>query len=126
MTYEITVNQKKMYISARYFGKAQMEEIKQAMDWVLALQKKHGITRVILDTFEVDLELKTIDYYSLAEHLAKLVRPKMRFAVVVRAGNENNNLFEDAAINRDVEIRLFTNTDAANDWLFVDNGMTLN
>jgi hypothetical protein len=79
---------------------------------------EHDVTCVLCDEHELEYRLSTFDTYQAAEFMAKQVPTLVRAAVVCNPKYlAMAHFWEDVAVNRNLQVRVFTDTPAALSWL---------
>lgn len=79
---------------------------------------EHGVTRVLCDETALEYRLDTVDTYRAAEFMSQHVPALAKAAIVCQPrGLEAACFWEDAAVNRGLHVRVFTDLAAARSWL---------
>jgi len=76
----------------------------------------HGCKEALIDATALQAKLDTLEMLRAGEDAAQMARLGLRVAIVTRP-DRVDAFFEDVAVNRGGEIRVFTAPDAARTWL---------
>jgi hypothetical protein len=82
--------------------------------------KEHGCDRLLLDTRRMTGALTTVDTYEVAGKRLPLLGRGLSLRVAILVARENKariQLFEDVAVNMGINLRIFSNVNAALRWL---------
>ena len=101
-------------IRVRHHGQSDVEDFRQARDWVVRLQEEHDNVRVVVNLQEVTDAPPTLDIYQFASELPI----QLHIAMVCGSElHEDLHFLETVAMNRGRRIKLFANEADALSWL---------
>lgn len=96
-------------------------KVRQMAAEAVASGLNHGLNRVLVDSRDMTLEMTTLAIYNLPKTLMELGLERTdRVAHVVSPngpGNRDLEFYETVSRNRGLQVRLFSDQDAALDWL---------
>ena len=108
-------------IAVKASGPMKLVLVKQIAAEALAEAAAHGVHRFLVDDREMVPLLSTLEIYELPDTLARLGLDKRDRVAVVYASTAPKagdfSFFEDTAVNRGFDVRLFTDVNLALDWL---------
>ena len=94
---------------------------KEVAAQALAQAANHGLHKFLVDDREMVPDLSTLELYQLPDVLERMGFGRRDRAAVLYCETspraEDFRFFEDTALNRGFDIRLFTEMDKALDWL---------
>jgi len=106
------------YLLVEFFGPFSVEASKQCVDRMVAACREHGQRNVLLDCRRMTGPLPVFDRFQVAEYGAMQGRQLMRLALVRSADNSPaDSLVEDVAVNRGMDLKIFSDFTAAEQWL---------
>lgn len=115
------------FISLRYEGNARLADLKEVIAKGAALATEKDCFRVLSDFRGMKLTLSMMDLFSIPDNQATQSRElkvpfyKFRRAVVVPNGEyERFKFFEDVAVNRSHQVKIFIDLEEAISWLLQD------
>ena len=76
----------------------------------------HQCNKALIDATDLDVGLNTMELFKAGEDAAHMSRLNLRVAIVARE-DMFDQFFEDVAVNRGGDIEVFTDMDAAREWL---------
>jgi hypothetical protein len=122
MNWEIEYLQQEGVVYVRTWGTLTDVHANQMMiAEAVAEAEKHGATKCLIDDRDLTLEIGIVDLYYLPEAFSDLgVRHEYKVAIVFPVGSlkeENFKFYETRAANLGYTHRLFSDPDAALDWL---------
>ena len=123
MSYELSFKKEPDYLYVQVTGIRTVENfIAMGMDF-LTVADKHGYSKVLLDMREMTGELNTLDSYKLgtkdlSELWHTIGRPKVS-VIDLEANRERFEFMENVAVNKGVNLSIFTDVDKAMEWLDV-------
>ncbi len=78
----------------------------------------HGCTRIFCDERACTYALPTMDLFQMAQFITESAPHVWRAAIVVADHQmDDAKFFETVSVNRGLTLRVFTDTEAAKDWL---------
>lgn len=102
----------------RYAGEFSEENARAVVDAMVDACRRHGCRRMLLDVTEMTGPMPQMSRFVIAEYGAVKILPYMAIALLGREDQAPpDDLFEVAARNRGVNVRVFTDRDAARCWL---------
>lgn len=82
-----------------------------------------GCHRVLCDERAMEYAIGTVDTYELAKYTAEHARGVAKVAIVCRRGQEEDAEFwEDVAVNRGLQVKVFQRIEDAERWLGIGEG----
>jgi hypothetical protein len=91
----------------------------QTMEYLALSCKTIGKHRILLDATRITRKTSVVKMLNVAEAIQALKCGAMKIAIITPelANNETSRFLEDAALNRGVHIRYFSDRDAGLQWL---------
>jgi hypothetical protein len=96
------------------------ESLEQTMEYsgaVIEAAVQATARKILCDERRLEYRLSTIDIYKLAEFISANAAEAAKVALVVQPGAAADRFFEDATVNRGMQLRLFTGMADARKWL---------
>lgn len=116
--------EKEGYIKLIYEGNANLNDIKDVITQGVLLAQENNCLRVLSDFRKASLSLSIMELFSIPskqEVQSKMLNVpfyRYRRAVVVPAGDyKKYKFFENVAVNRSHQVRVFISFDEASNWL---------
>lgn len=106
------------YLLIEFFGEFSVEAGKQCVDMMAEACEKHCRSKALLDCRRMTGELPMLDRFQIAKYGATKSRQIRQFALLNREDMVfPGNLVENAAVNRGMNMKTFTDFDEAELWL---------
>ena len=97
------------------------ESLKEVQDYGMAIYHTaimHKCNRILCDETKLEYRLNTLETFKSAEFISESVPSLARVALVCRPENINNASFwETVAVNRGLQVRVFTDLEKAYKWM---------
>ena len=114
----MSIHNKGSYLLIEFFGEFSVEAGKQCVDRMMEACLKQRQSRVLLDCRRMTGSMTVISRFQVAEYGAFSLDFLNRFALVNRDDVLlPDNFVENVAINRGMDMKIFTDFDAAEQWL---------
>lgn len=123
MSWELKLDEDLKLIFLTFFGKTTSKDILDASNARVDLVKDTGVTKLIIDVYELDADSKeVITIYDLVDkHYKKAdINIKMKMAITtpkLTSANDMARFYETMCLNRGHDCRQFENRDDAIEWL---------
>ena len=106
------------YIRFDYSGEFSEVMGKRCIDAMVEACSQVQISKALLDCRNMTGEIGIYDSFSVAEYGVKMIRIISKIALVGREDQMlSDNFVENVAVNRGVNLKIFTDGDEAIDWL---------
>jgi hypothetical protein len=106
------------YLLVEFCGAFSIEASKQCVDRMVTACQQHRQHNVLLDCRRITGPMPVFDRFQVAEYGASQGRQVMRVALVRPAGiSPTDTLVEDVAVNRGMDLKIFSEFEAAEHWL---------
>jgi hypothetical protein len=116
MPYELSVNHEEQYIRFDLSGTLSQVEINKAMSATQAIREEMNLRCILCDQRQLDTPPSDIVGFLTAEQFGTPPYLGMRLAIIRRDASRER-LFDIAAANRGVEIKVFEDEEEAKGWL---------
>jgi hypothetical protein len=116
MSYKVSVEKEDKYIRFDLYDRLTQSEIDSAMKEVLITFQEQKLNRILCDQRQLQVPPDDIVGFFTAEQFGRPPYVGTKLAIIRRRANEGR-LFEIAASNRGVNIKIFENEDEAKQWL---------
>ena len=97
------------------------ESLKEVQEYGMAIYQAaimNKCSRILCDERELEYRLNTLDTFKSAEYISESVPTLARVALVCKPDNINDASFwETVAVNRGLQVRIFTDRDKAEKWI---------
>jgi hypothetical protein len=114
----MSISDKGSYLLIEFFGEFSVETGKRCVDQMMEACLEHHRSRVLLDCRRMTGSMSVISRFQVAEYGAFSLDFLARFALVNRDDVLLPDKFvENVAINRGMDLKIFTDFDAAEQWL---------
>ncbi len=118
MIKNLKIIQKKGYILFNFTGEFSQEAGKQCIDAMVEVCSQSQISRALLDCRNMTGEIEIMDSFMVAKYGVKMIGSISKFALVGREDQMfPDNFVENVAVNRGINLKLFTDIEKAIDWL---------
>lgn len=124
MSYALKTRKESDYLYVEATGTRTPESVLGVASACAAACKEHGCYRLLLDTRRMTGRLTTVDTYEVAGKRLPLLGRGLTLRVAILVARENKariQLFEDVAVNMGINLRIFSNVNAALRWLNAGN-----
>jgi hypothetical protein len=114
----LSIIQEEAYIRFDYTGEFSIVMGKQCIDAMVEACSQTQISKALLDCRNMTGEIKMFSSFMVAEYGVKMIGIISKTALVAREDQMlSDNFVENVAVNRGVNLKLFTDADEAIDWL---------
>ena len=114
----MSTSDKGSYLLVEFFGEFSVEAGKQCVDRMVEACKEHSKSKVLLDCRKMTGAMPILDRYLVADYGASKGRLLMQLALLNREGVPlPDNFVENVAVNRGMNMKVFTDHDEALYWL---------
>ena len=114
----IRIIQEEAYIRFDYTGEFSEIMGKQCIDAMVEACSQVQISKALLDCRNMTGEIQMFSSFMVAEYGVKMIGIISKTALVGREDQMlHNNFVENVAVNRGVNLKIFTDADEAIDWL---------
>ncbi len=120
MPWELSVHTDLRVVVVRFVRKVPPEELLAALDATLAAMQSHGTRACLGDCSELEGGHSIVDLYGLVEIIAARWSGTLKEAVLMPqlvARREDVRFWENACVNRGLNVRVFADRDSAIAWL---------
>lgn len=123
MPWSVQVEPDREVVTVTFAGRLSPDALGAAFQSVLESCAELDSYRVLADCAAMEGGHSVLELYGMVERLSELHLPRFREAVLRprQSGAEGLTQFwEDAGVNRNLQVRLFDDRDAALEWLVAD------
>ncbi len=114
----LRIIQKEAYIRFDYTGEFSEDLGKLCIDAMVEACGQAKISKALLDCRKMTGEIQLFDSFKVAEYGVKMIGIISKTALVGREDQMfSDNFVENVAVNRGINLKLFTNIEQAIDWL---------
>ena len=114
----LKIIKKEAYIHFEFTGDFSEETGKQCIDAMVEASRQLQLSKALLDCRNMTGEIQILESFMVAQYGVKMIRVLSKTALVVREDQMfHDNFAENVAVNRGVNLKLFTNAEEAIDWL---------
>jgi hypothetical protein len=114
----LSISDRGTFILVDFFGEFNVEAGKQCVDRMTEACQEYGRSRVLLDCRKMTGEMPIFSRFQVAEYGASKRYTIAQMALVVRPEIVlPDNFVENVAVNRGMNMKLFTDIDKAEAWL---------
>ena len=114
----LKIIQEEAYIRFDYSGEFSEVLGKQCIDAMVEACRQVQISKALLDCRNMTGEIRIFDSFKVAEYGVKMVGAIFKTALVGRQDQMlPDNFVENVAVNRGINLKIFTDADDAIDWL---------
>ncbi len=114
----LSIIDKGSYLLVEFFGEFSVETGRQCVDRMSEACEKHRRSRVLLDCRRMTGNMPVLDRFQVAEYGATELRQLWRLALLNREDVVlHDNFVENVAVNRGMNMKLFTDFREAELWL---------
>jgi len=128
MSWDIHFEEAERLLVVTSHGTLNAEQIRTKSHEIIDAVRRHGVTRVLVDDRDMQPEIGTVDIYRLPELFnARELNRGVRAALVIRPESVKKadyEFLETVSHNSGYQIRLFTDLDAAQQWLLTQERLT--
>lgn len=122
MAYTLEYNSKINTIEVAFVGSVSGPEVREATTNAITLLKKHGGSKVLIDTTRLEVAPQFFDIYNLPayQYVEEGLSHKTRLALITPEStkvSEATQFYETACVNRGWLVRSFSARDEALEWL---------
>jgi len=121
MTFQLKKNAKKGVIELHYYGIVDRKDLWTARAELASMVKETGIKNVVIDMRGVKLNLNNVDEYQFSNSNIKYLPRGTEVATIIAENDpfkHDHKYMEVVSLNRGFPIRMFTNIEEAEQWLF--------
>ena len=121
MTYAVYSIADDEYILLEYTGEVTREEHETGRRHAIQKLTEHGWRRLLVDARRIAAQMSVVDDFEFTVDNVAIHPPLVNIAVVHRSDEaERFRFIEDVAVNRGLNLKVFTDSDEAIDWLIDD------
>jgi len=118
MGYTISIHEQAQAVLVTHSGEFDLVEYRQIRLESTELLKQSGLNGLLVDATQVPASPRVLDQFAFASEHDQFVPLGVRLAIVIRDDIKPRVQFtEDVSVNRQVDLRLFTDMDTAIAWL---------
>jgi hypothetical protein len=118
MSVQLQIGEMSGHLEARFIGAFTIDEAKRQFKLLAEKCKCTNKNRLLLDLTGVPANLSLVDLYSLGKRALVFAQFKCKVAAVCKPEQYDSTSFlETTAQNRWIDLRLFTDTQSAIEWL---------
>jgi hypothetical protein len=115
---DLRITHHDQYIEFEFLGEFSPPAAMKVVDAMVATCVESECYRVLLDCRQMSGPLSVIDRFTVAEYGAQVILRRIKIAVVGRDDQvQEDRFFENAAVNRGLRLKVFTDADEAVGWL---------
>jgi hypothetical protein len=119
MSVQLQIEEMSGYLKARFNGASATEESERQFELLAEKCKRTNKNKLLLDFTEVPADVSLVDRYALGKRTLIFAQYKCKVAAVCKPEQHDSTYFlETVAQNRWVDLRVFTNVEDAEEWLF--------
>lgn len=121
MSFEIKYHADGNYIYTRLAGKITVSILKEYLEALSPILRKHGCTRVLNDSRDVNIQLSALEILHLPELIE--TKPDIAFckrAMLIKPGMSGFIMYETLSKTMGHWLKVFHDVDAALQWLLAD------
>ncbi len=114
----LSIHAKESHLLVEFFGAFSVAMGKQCVDRMAAACEEHQRWQVLLDCRKMTGIMRIFDRFEVVEYGATRRHVLKRVAILVREGTPlPDNFVENVAVNRGMDLRVFTDFEAAEHWI---------
>jgi hypothetical protein len=120
MSYTITFVQKKDYLHARIDADSTREDIFKSLTEIQQTCLKYKYRKVLIEENFIGPTISTIDIFSIIDQISPTISPDIQQIAFVDVSQRHVEIIrfaETVAVNRGVNIKLFTDIKIAEQWI---------
>ena len=118
MIKDLKIIQREDYILFDFRGEFSQEAGKQCIDAMVEACSQSQISSALLDCRNMAGEIQILESFMVAKYGVQMIGVIARFALVGREDQMfPDNFVENVAVNRGINLKLFTDVEKAIDWL---------
>ena len=118
MVKDLRIIQKKAYIHFDFTGEFSQETGKQCIDAMVEVCSRSQISKALLDCRNMTGEIQVLESFMVARYGVQMIGSISKFALVGREDQMfPDNFVENVAVNRGINLKLFTDVEKAIGWL---------
>jgi hypothetical protein len=120
MSYNITFVQKKDYLQAQIVADSTPEDVFNSLTEITKTCLKYKYRKVLIEENFIGPTISTFDIFSIIDQISPSVSPDIQqvaFVDVDERHREAIHFAETVAVNRGVNIKLFTDLKLAEEWI---------
>ena len=118
MIKDLRIVQREGYLLFDFTGEFSQEAGKQCIDAMVEVCTQAQISRALLDCRNMTGEIQILESFMVAEYGVKMIGSISKFALVGREDQMfPDNFVENVAVNRGINLKLFTDIEKAVNWL---------
>ena len=118
MIKDLKIIQREDYILFDFRGEFSQEAGKQCIDAMVEACSQSQISNALLDCRNMAGEIQILESFMVAKYGVQMIGVITRFALVGREDQMfPDNFVENVAVNRGINLKLFTDVEKAIDWL---------
>ncbi len=118
MGYTISIHEQAQAVLVTHLGEFDLSEYRQIRVESTEMMRQSGLNRLLVDATQVPASPRVLDQFAFASEHDQHVPLGVRLAIVVRAEVKPGVQFtEDVSVNRQVDLRLFSDMESAIAWL---------
>ncbi len=115
------VSEEILYVKA-WGSDRDLNQVKSFGTAVISLAKANKIRKILSDERELEYTLGVVDLYELAEYYSKKIPFVVKVAVVCKPEDlADAKFWETTSLNRGLNVHVFTDIDAAKEWISHNN-----
>lgn len=115
---KVSYNEDRQYIESSIIGLLDMDAVERGLVEMNTAFDRYQCKRILYDLSEVEIGLETHEIYFVPKLLIEAGNQQMKRAVIFSNNNEQDfNFFETVAANQGLNIQIFTDREAALNWL---------
>ena len=106
------------YLLVEFTGQFEVDSAKRSVDALVESCIKTKNPKVLFDIRSMTGDLSTLDRYRVGQYGSDTITRTTRFAMLARADQVSpDKFFENIAVNRGLNLKVFTNIDETVAWL---------
>ena len=118
MNKDLRIIQREGYVLFDFAGEFNLEAGKQCIDAMVEACSQSKISRALLDCRNMTGEIEIMESFMVAKYGVKMIGSISKCALVGREDQMfPDNFVENVAVNRGINLKLFTDVEKAVDWL---------
>jgi hypothetical protein len=118
MSEDVRLIEKEGYLHFEFAAEFSIPAAKRAVDEMVNTCMKRNCTRVLFDCRRMTGPLSTMDRFDVAQYGSEKIERSIRIAMLGREDQVlPDKFFENVAVNRGMDLKLFTDIDEAVGWL---------
>jgi hypothetical protein len=118
MTHNVTINRQGDHLHIIFSGSFSLAASKASVDAMVKACAEGRCSKVLFDCRPMTGEMSIMDRFDTGQYGAQTITHGIKIAMLAREDQISpNNFFENVAVNRGVNLKVFTDENGAIEWL---------